>query len=301
MLQFLESGRALYVLTGICLLGILTRLVARHHYKRLLRESANPSLTKHRMLKELLQRAESTYRMNQGLTASGVWLEHQLNELRVMGLSLPAWNGLGFKWTWLCLLAGGAGAFFAYWYRLDTSYIVLYGGGAILFAMLTMFFDGGSGDILQEQLLAALQDHLDNVLFPRLSRAALPEEGHTANRKVSRMPVRSLRFSRGGKEEAAETQEGVDARPAARTGRRRGADRSLRTDSENGVQEAAAGTEAKLETPAGETDVDELKRSLEQIAAGREHPRAASGGNWLKDLGPEEVELIGDILRQYLA
>ena len=47
-------------------------------------------------------------------------------------------------------------------------------------------------------------------------------------------------------------------------------------------------------------DVDYLKRSLEQIAASREKSRAADE-NWLRDLKPEEVELIGDILKQYLA
>ena len=47
-------------------------------------------------------------------------------------------------------------------------------------------------------------------------------------------------------------------------------------------------------------DVDYLKHSLEQIAASREKSRGLDE-NWLKDLKPEEVELIGDILKQYLA
>ena len=46
-------------------------------------------------------------------------------------------------------------------------------------------------------------------------------------------------------------------------------------------------------------DVDYLKRSLEQIAASRErNPRE---GDWIKDLSPKELELIGEILKQYLA
>ena len=46
-------------------------------------------------------------------------------------------------------------------------------------------------------------------------------------------------------------------------------------------------------------DLDYLRKSLEQIAACREKSRAADE-NWLRDLRPEEVELIGDILKQYL-
>ena len=42
------------------------------------------------------------------------------------------------------------------------------------------------------------------------------------------------------------------------------------------------------------------KLGLEQMAASREKNRDGDE-NWIRDLKPEEVELIGDILKQYLA
>ena len=45
-------------------------------------------------------------------------------------------------------------------------------------------------------------------------------------------------------------------------------------------------------------DVDYLKNSLEQIAASRE--RSQADGEWIKDLSPDELELVGQILKQYL-
>ena len=170
MLQLLETGRVLYALAAFCVLGILTRLVTRHAYKRLLKESKDLSLTKNKSLKELRQRAENTYRINQGLVDSGAWLEHQLYEFHMMGIRLSGWSGMGARWTWLCLLLGGAAAFFSYWYHLDTYYIVLYGGGAVLLAMLTMLFDGGIAGDLREQLLISLQDQIDNVVGPKMAR-----------------------------------------------------------------------------------------------------------------------------------
>ena len=77
---------------------------------------------------------------------------------------------MSVRWTWLCLLLGGAAAFFSYWYRLDTYYVVLYGGGAVLMAMLTMLFDGGIAGDLKEQLLISLQDQIDNVVGPKMAR-----------------------------------------------------------------------------------------------------------------------------------
>ncbi len=95
MLQLLETGRVLYALAAFCVLGILTRLVTRHAYKRLLKESKDLSLTKNKSLKELRQRAENTYRINQGLVDSGAWLEHQLYEFHTMGIRLSGWSGMG--------------------------------------------------------------------------------------------------------------------------------------------------------------------------------------------------------------
>ena len=46
-------------------------------------------------------------------------------------------------------------------------------------------------------------------------------------------------------------------------------------------------------------DVDYLKHSLEQIAASRE--RSRSENDWIRDLSPDELELVGEILKQYLA
>jgi len=56
--------------------------------------------------------------------------------------------------------------------------------------------------------------------------------------------------------------------------------------------------EASDKEDASRRDVDYLKRSLEQIAAGREKNR--SDDNWVKDLNPQEIKVIGDILREYL-
>lgn len=300
MLQLLETGKALYVLAGICMLGIFTRMMTRHLYKRFIKESANLALTKNRSLQKLRQKAESTYRTNQGMADSGAWLEHQLFEMKAFGVSLPAWSGLCQQWTWLCLLAGGIGAFFSYWYRLDTYYIVMYGGGAVLMAMATMLFDNGAAGGWRERLLAVLQDHLENVMFPRLARSHVGEAGRsegeiqerTAARGTERLAVRGtakrgagvLRHQRGkrGAEAAAGTE---DAR--------------MQTGA--GIEEGAGPQPGQNQTgPEPIRDVDYLKKSLEQIAASREKSRALDE-NWLRDLKPQEVELIGDILKQYLA
>lgn len=379
MLQLLETGKALYVLAGICVLGIMTRAITKRFYKRLIKESTNLALTKNKSLKELRQKAENTYRMNQGMSDSGAWLEHQLYEMKIMGVNLSGWSSLCMQWTWLCLLAGGLGAFLSYWYRLDTFYIVLYGGGSVLLAMITMLFDNGAAGGWREQLQAALQDYLENVMYPRMARSMSGESSRGDKTAQERSGLRGVRTvgKREGKlvrrtqtvadDRGADTDQEISggnvfsgtvseraeldgqmetagAREENLTGDRNaetvaaesltesrralfgglrgnGKNRSsqklsegIQADSEAGGFEGRdargkaavggygnSGTGEQGDSSGLKTirDLDYLRKSLEQIAACREKSRAADE-NWLRDLRPEEVELIGDILKQYL-
>ncbi len=328
MLQLLETGQALYVLAGICVLGLLARMMTRNLYKRLVKESANLATARNKSLKELKQRAENAYRMNQGLRDSGIWLEHQLSELHFRGMTLTGWSNLCMQLTWLCLLLGGTAAFFSYWYRLDTYYVVMYGGGAVLMAMLTMLFDHGAAGGWRDHLVTALQDYLENVMCPRLARN-MPEEGvraespepvRGASRTAGRMTGRSRTperaemgvradFSIDSEQERTGTafrsntaeRGGTGERSGTREAGASGAPASANPGSmpnRRKNRETAGAAMSKVD--GGVQDVDYLKHSLEQIAASREKKRP-SGENWLKDLGPDEVQVIGDILKQYLA
>ena len=288
MLQLLETGRALYVLAGICLLGIITRAITRHSYKRLLKESTNLAMTANKGLRELRQRAENTYRVNQGMRDSASWLENQMYNLKAMGMRLTTWSNLCVQWTWLCLLAGGAGAFFSYWYRLDTYYIVMYGGGAVLLTMFMMMFDNGMAGGLREQLLISLQNQLENVILPKLMRNMTPEAGRGEGFS-ERSGVRGGSVSQSARGTVASSSASGTAGDMKTV---RSARRAARQD-QSAAAQAGGGKESA-------PDTEYLKRSLEQLAASREQNRGADE-NWLKDLKPEEVELIGDILKQYLA
>ena len=279
MLQLLETGRALYILAAVCLLDIVSRVVTRSLYRRLIKESENMTLTKNRNLKELKQRLETAYRSNQGVRDTRSFLERQLYHMRFKGLTLCGWNSLSTQLTLLSVMAGGAGSFLAYWYRLDSYYIVLYGSMGVLFALLTMMFDAGTaGNDRWQQLLATLQDYVDNVLFMRLSKSLPDEAAAEPVEEAAFVPAREK--ARGN----AERSERVMNKRVVRTARREPA-------------------KPKQPEPEAHKDVDYLKQSLEQIAASRESSREKprTDDNWLKDLNPEEIQLIGEIIKEYLA
>ena len=200
MMSFLQTGKALYVLAVICCGGIFVRLAAGSFYKKMIKESANMALTKNRYLRNLKQNAEDTYRINMGMNNAAVYLQ-------------------------LSFLAGGVCAFLSYWNRSDNSYIVLYGAAGILGGMLTVVADYGVNlEGKRNQLLISLQDHLENVMWPRLEResgserssAAAEAEERRENgnvRTIGRDRDRRLSGARRGAEQTAASRE--NAREAA--------------------------------------------------------------------------------------
>ena len=159
MLEFLQTGKALYVLAAVCGLGVVTRWLTRNLYKRLIKETDNMSLTKNKNLRTFKQKTENNYQMNQGIPKIKPYLERQMYDFRFMGMTLNGWNTFSNQMTLLCFLAGGAAAFGAYWYRTDPYYIVLYGSMGILAGLFTILVDHGAGvGDKKQQLFTALDN-----------------------------------------------------------------------------------------------------------------------------------------------
>lgn len=284
MLQFLESGKALYVLAAICLLGMMSRISARNLYKRLMKETDNMTLTKNRFLRDLKQKAENTYRLNQGIKNTQAYLDKQLYGYRFAGVSLSGWANLSGQLTILCFLTGGGAAFASYWYQSDNYYVVLYGAMGIFAGLLTMVVDYGVNlSEKKQQLLTALQDYMENSLFHRLSREIIVPEniGEDEPKEIARSGprdgIRSInRIERLAKE--AEIQVPVSKR-----------NRNRKAEPE----------EPQQAPQNSRRDIDYLKQSLEQIAVSREKNRTE--GDWIKNLTPDELQLVSDILKEYLA
>lgn len=309
MLAFLETGSALYLLSAVCLIGIFSRLITGSLYKRLTKEtggltSVNPTASlaiKSKRLKNLKQNAESTYRLNEGIRNTRAYLEHQLQSMRLLKVSLASWDRFSTRMTLLCFLLGGVGAFMAYWYRCDTYYIVLYGSLGILSGLLTMLPDAGTGPYeRKQQLLTALQDYLENFLF---STAGSNVKGDSYLRETARNGIRESFRQEEQRERESEVIPEEPRRPerghaSIRKKDRMGKKSLMAVPSLPSVDREAV--RAAAEKPSGERDAQSVKRSLEQIAASREKHRTADN-NWIKELTPEEIRLIGDIIKEYLA
>lgn len=313
MQQFLVTGQALYALAVICGLGVFCKWMTRILYKRMIKEAGNLAMTKNKNLKILRQKVESTYRMNSGVGNIETYLEHQMYDFKFMGVTLNGWGNFSNQMTFLCLLAGGAAAFLSYWYRCDSYYIVLYGSMGILGGLFALMIDSGANlNEKREQLLIALEDYMDNSLFFRPGRGkmgAVEEEGETTEQE-NITTARTAAARRSSKRRERENT----ARGAGENGKRSVREKIEEKCSQNGkasVKELTSDSsieeldELEPGTAVSFTQnqrTDYLKHSLEQIAASRERRKdEPSKENWLKDLNPQEMKILGDIIKEYLA
>ena len=150
---------------------------------------------------------------------AAVYLQRQLGNLKFLGFSLSGLENLAGQLTLLSFLAGGVCAFLSYWNRSDNSYIVLYGAAGILGGMLTIVADYGVNlEGKRNQLLISLQDHLENVMWPRLERESSSERASAVTeaeerrdggtvRTIGRDRDRRLSGARRGAEQTAASRE----------------------------------------------------------------------------------------------
>lgn len=286
MLQFLETGKALYVLAAVCALGIFSKWLTRNLYKRLIKETDNMTLTKNRNLRSFRQKTENTYRMNQGIPHVQPFLERQMYDFRFMRVSLNGWTNFSTQMTILCFLLGGAAAFGAYWYRCEPYYIVLYGSMGILAGLFTILVDNGMNlTDRKQQLFVALDNYLENVMLNRLERERISEEtGLGEEMETARGKVRQT---------AGNAEPAVAVERSGNAVRKRANARAVKKE---------PAPEEPVKESGGHRDLDYLKHSLEQIAVSREKTKESkTEDNWLKDLDPGEVKLIGEIIKEYLS
>lgn len=266
MMSFLQTGKALYILAAICLAGVVSRLLAGTCYRRLIKESTNMALTKNRYLRVLKQNAEDTYRINQGINNTRVYLERQMYGLRMMGISVRGLNSLSGQLTLLCFLAGGGAAFLSYWYRSDNYYIVLYGTIGILSGMFTMLVDYGVNlEGKQQQLLTCLQDYLENVMWPRMNREGAGEPAPAVTSEEERREpaaVRSITRDR----------------------------RSNHNNTRRSLEQAAASREGRQEN-----------RQENRQEGGSARKEDHSGSSWIQDLNPDQKRMLGEMLKEFIS
>lgn len=331
MLQFLQTGKALYVLGAICVLGMISKLVTSSLYKRLIKETGNMALTKNKNLRALKQKTENQFLVSHGFRNASVYIEKQLYSFRFLKVSLESWDNLSVQAMLLCFLLGGAAAFGAYWYRCDPYYIVLYGAVGILSGIFLALIDNSTNiDAKRQQLADTLVDYVENSPHFYRNVENLPTEmekrGKIASsplrarvRTEDRKGIRNVGDLLAGEQTVVADEKDDGTKRVGRFSvlpkkKEKAKDPEAQEGRKN-ADEIRSGTEVMPheggDAPEGDElakSIEHLRMSLEQIAAGREtnrqamlrQPEKTKTERLKKEFNQEDLKLIGELLQEYL-
>lgn len=277
MLEMIQSGTYIYGLAILAVIGVLTKLFATIRYGKLERQAAEAGLTHDTQIRLWKNKYENTYRISKGINDTGLFVERCLEQCKLWGIRMSVWDRMNRVLCGVSLLLSMVALTVEQRAGAQISVMLGHFLTSLCISGMMIFFDFFCETADRRQRISVnLEEYFINILSPRLQNGT---ETITAEPEVSRGE------SRGSVEELRESL-GLS--------RRGKPDRERRADAE---RDSALTDERESQM---ERDIEQLKESLEKIAASREPERETRQERKLRQKREEDIRLIEDILREYL-
>lgn len=292
MLLYLERGLALYGVCFVLFMGICTKWITNHTYKKLLVQTENFSAVKDRGLKQLKSRYESTYRLNGSVQNIPVFIEKQLGQLSAFGIRLRRLESLTLPLALLCFLMGMGSSLLVFLYNGSLQVMVTQFAAGVLAGIVLVAVECLLDTAAKKELLfIQVQDYLENSLEVQLKQPAGAVE--TVSESAAPAKKKSMKDDLFMK---MKEEQGSTRRSRAKLSDSFEGEKYRRGES---AEERAYREQSEEEKTYKERDKDIafLRRSLEQIAAAREQQEKAPAA---KNLSADEERLMEEIIREYL-
>lgn len=272
MLQFImERNVLLYVLAAACTVGVVSQMILKQIYERLIRDTKNTGEPDGRFLQQFRQRFQYCSHLNEKVGDVSAFIRKNLMEYRFWGMSLHQWQRIAGDMLVISLLCAFSGTVLA-----------VRGGGSIVTGN-TYFWMGAAAAAVtaaaygiadtkyrRECLEVHLTDYVENSGavrdYSELSEETVQSEYVPASANVA--PIVSV----------------TEGRKAKR-----------RTKAENAVLQ----TRAQKEKNELKESLARMKAGMQETAADREKERNAE---ILRQMDPKEQErILREVLKEFLS
>lgn len=276
MLQFImERNLLLYVLAAACAVGVVSQMILKQIYERLIRDTKNVGEPEGRFLQQLRQRFQYCTHLNEKVGDVRALIQKSLMEYRFWGMSLHQWKRLGGQ----CLVVSILCAFAGTMVRVQDGGAVVTGNtyfwvGAAAAALTAAAYGIADTRYGRACLEVRLADYLENSGAVRdYSEPAAEEyENSYSVQQESRAPIVSVTEGRKAKRRAkAETA-------------------------------AATQTRAQKEKNDLKENLARVKAGMQETAAERERGERSRNAELLRQMDPKEQErILREVLKEFLS
>lgn len=176
MHKFIETNALMYIMVGIGVLGILSKLILVSLYSKLMKDAENMSMAKTRLMKQMKLKFENCYRLNLGVKNVTVFVDKYLHKYKILGISLHRMGGIMDLSMMICVFLGGFGSVYKFFNGYTLEYAVKsFVLGVLLVILLFVLDTLIDTDYMQEVLIISIQDYLENYLVNRLEQGVTKE------------------------------------------------------------------------------------------------------------------------------
>lgn len=180
MLRYIfEENIINYIFMGLCVLGLLIRIIVNMVYKKLVKESDTERLgdTKIKMLTRIKQKFAACYKLKIGVNNVDIFVDKSILKHRFCGLLLSTWENAGGQVLFLNLLLVPIFAVFGVVYDCGQKELLHAGAVGILSASILIFVDKSINLSLKKSMLRLnLLEYLNNYCKVRLEKPELARQ-----------------------------------------------------------------------------------------------------------------------------
>lgn len=284
MVQFImDRNVLLYVLAAACTAGVISQLILRHIYEKLIKDTRNTGQPEGKFLQQLRQRFQYCRHLNERVGDVQALIQKNLMEYRYWGMSLHQWMRAGVQCLTVSLICAFAGTMFMLQSRGTLAAGSLYlwmGAGAA--AVIAAAYGIADTKYRKECLVVRLTDYLQNSgavrEYSEADLSALPEE-ENEKEAVSEHVTALVPAGEGRKSRKRARAEAAAAKSRAQREKMELKENLARIRS--GIQETAA-----AESEQQEREERERKRNAEL----------------LRQMDPKEQErILREVLKEFLS
>ncbi len=115
--ELYEKHIFLYIMGGLCVLGVLLKCILLIIYNKLIISSENMAQAKKSWLKNMKLRFESSYHLKLGVNDVDTYVDKYVSKIKCGGLLLSTWENISGQTIGLCLLTGSFAGILGYVYE----------------------------------------------------------------------------------------------------------------------------------------------------------------------------------------
>jgi hypothetical protein len=170
--KIMNQGTLLYVIAGICGVGVLSNLLAGFLYRRLIKDSRNMASPKRKFIREVKSQFENNFKMNESVNNISVFVEKWMGKYKFLGINLRKMRRVSSYAMAACFLIGSIiGTYLSYLDGFSFAAGAVYYGAGIASVIILATVRGITDLKYKEEVVVLhMKDFFENSLVNRLNR-----------------------------------------------------------------------------------------------------------------------------------